>query len=177
MRERPSREPESGRTDLDVVRIDRPSAEWYRDIYGRVGVDWLWFSRLKMSRTELEAIIRHRNVEVFALQRAGAAVGLLELDFRVAEECELVFFGLIQAEIGRGLGRFLMGHAIAQAWSQPIRRFSVHTCTSDHPDALAFYIRSGFTAFRRQIEIVDDPRLDGTLPESAARHVPIVRPR
>jgi hypothetical protein len=45
----------------------------------------------------------------------------------------------------------------------------------DHPDALAFYIRSGFRPFRRQIEITDDPRLTGVLPETAAPHVPIIR--
>jgi hypothetical protein len=50
----------------------------------------------------------------------------------------------------------------------------VHTCTFDHPSAVAFYQRSGFHPFRRQIEITDDPRLDGTAPRTAARHVPII---
>ena len=40
--------------------------------------------------------------------------------------------------------------------------------------AVAFYQRSGFRPFRRQVEIADDPRLDGTVPRSAARHVPII---
>jgi hypothetical protein len=51
----------------------------------------------------------------------------------------------------------------------------VHTCTLDHPAALAFYQRSGFVAYRRQVEIDDDPRLDGTLPADAAPHVPLIR--
>jgi hypothetical protein len=50
----------------------------------------------------------------------------------------------------------------------------VHTCTFDHPSAVAFYQRSGFRAFRRQIEVADDPRLDGTASPTAARHVPII---
>ena len=68
-----------------------------------------------------------------------------------------------------------MNAAIDRAWSQPIRRFWVHTCTLDHPGAIAFYMRSGFRPFRRQIEIADDPRLSGVLPESAAPHIPIIR--
>jgi hypothetical protein len=44
----------------------------------------------------------------------------------------------------------------------------------DHPAALAFYQRSGFRPFRRQIEVADDPRLDGTMPRDAARHVPVI---
>jgi GNAT superfamily N-acetyltransferase len=176
MPEPPSHELPPARPDVDVVRVGRPSADWYRDLYARIGTDWLWTSRLQMAGAKLAAIIHDHDVEVCALRRAGAAIGLLELDFRVAGECELVFFGVIPAEIGRGLGRFLMAHAIARAWSRPIRRFWLHTCTLDHPDALVFYIRSGFTPFRRQIEIADDPRVGGVLPRSAAPQVPIVGP-
>jgi GNAT superfamily N-acetyltransferase len=174
MREPPQRPPPPPRPDLSVVRVAQPSADWYRNLYSRIGQDWLWFSRLKMSGAELEAIIRNPDVEVSALERAGEAVGLLELDFRTDGECELAFFGLIAAEIGRGLGRLLMAHAIARVWSRPIRRFWVHTCTLDHPGALGFYIRSGFSPFRRQIEIADDPRLSGVFAQSVAPHVPIV---
>ncbi len=55
--------------------------------------------------------------------------------------------------VGSGAGRWMMNRAIERAWSQPIRRFWVHTCTLDHPAAVAFYIRSGFVPFRRRIEI------------------------
>ena len=76
--------------------------------------------------------------------------------------------------IGSGAGRWLMNRALELAWSRPVSRFWVHTCTLDHPSAVAFYERSGFRAFRQQIEIADDPRLDGTAPRGAARHVPII---
>jgi hypothetical protein len=39
---------------------------------------------------------------------------------------------------------------------------------------VAFYQRSGFRPFRREIEIEDDPRVHGTTPRSAAKHVPII---
>jgi GNAT superfamily N-acetyltransferase len=170
----PPRQPPPARSDVSIARVGQPSADWYRNLYSRIGQDWLWFSRLKMSGAELEAIIHNPDVEVSALERAGEAIGLLELDFRTAGECELAFFGLIPTEIGRGLGRLLMSDAVARAWSKPIRRFWVHTCTLDHPGALGFYIRSGFSPFRRQVEIADDPRLSGVFGQSAAPHVPIV---
>ena len=53
-------------------------------------------------------------------------------------------------------------------------RVWLHTCTFDHPAALAFYQRSGFRPFRRQVEVVNDPRLDGTVPRDVARHVPVI---
>jgi N-acetylglutamate synthase-like GNAT family acetyltransferase len=76
--------------------------------------------------------------------------------------------------IGGGAGRGLMNRALELAWSRPIERVCVHTCSFDHPSTLSFYQRSGFQAFRHQLEIEDDPRLDGTTPRSAARHVPTV---
>ena len=106
-------------------------------------------------------------------------MGLLALDFREEGACELAFFGLTAAAIGNGTGRWLMNRAIARAWSREghsaIRRFWVHTCTLDSPQALGFYIRSGFTPVKRQIEIFDDPRLTGVLPLTAAPQVPILK--
>ena len=144
-------------------RVERPDLDWFRDLYRRVGEEWLWFSRLRMSDAELAAIIHAPRVEVYALAHDGRDEGLLELDFREPGQCELVFFGVTANLIGSGAGRFLMNRALERAWSQPISRLWVHTCTLDHPNALAFYQRSGFRPFRRQVEVADDPRLDGTL--------------
>jgi GNAT superfamily N-acetyltransferase len=152
-------------------RLD-PDVAWYRDLYSRVGTPWLWTSRLKLTSAALEAIIQHRDVEIFALRIEGRAEGLLELDFRVPGQCELAFFGLTPARVGQGIGRLLMARAIAQAWARPITRFWVHTCTLDHPAALAFYMHSGFVPFQRQVEIFDDPRGLGLLPPETAPTVP-----
>ena len=155
-------------------RVETPNLNWYRDLYRRVGEDWLWFSRLQLADAELAAIIRSPQVEVYGLVHEGRDEGLLELDFREDGRCELAFFGVTAKLIGSGAGRWLMNRALERAWSHPVERVWVHTCTLDHPSALAFYQRSGFRAFRRQIETADDPRLDGTAPRDAARHVPMI---
>jgi hypothetical protein len=69
-----------------------------------------------------------------------------------------------------------MNRAIDRAWGRTprISRFWVHTCTNDHPDALAFYIRSGFVPYARGIECYRDPRLEGLLPKQAAPQIPII---
>ena len=86
----------------------------------------------------------------------------------------LVYVPTYTRLIGTGGARFLMNRALELAWSRDVRRVWVHTCTLDHPSALAFYQRSGFRPFRRQVEVADDPRLDGTAPRDAAKHVPII---
>ena len=155
-------------------KVETPGLDWFRDLYRRVGEEWLWFSRLQMPDADLAAIIHAPLVEVYALMRDGRDEGLLELDFREAGQCELAFFGVTANLIGSGAGSWLMNRALELIWSRQVARVWVHTCTLDHPSASVFYQRAGFRPFRRQVEIADDPRLDGTLPRSAARHVPII---
>jgi GNAT superfamily N-acetyltransferase len=155
-------------------RVEAPGLDWFRDLYRRIGEEWLWFIRLQMPDAELAAIIRAPLVEVHALAHEGRDEGLLELDFRDAGHCELAYFGVTAKLVGSGAGRWLMNRALERAWSRPVKRVWLHTCTFDHPAALAFYQRSGFRPFRRQVEVADDPRLDGTAPRDVARHVPII---
>ena len=159
---------------LDFARVPADLSR-YRDLIDRVGRDWLWFARARMDDDALSAIISDPKVAIYSLQRDGRDEGLLELDFRQADECELAYFGLTGALIGTGAGRYLMDQAITLAWAQDIQRFHVHTCTIDSPQALGFYVRSGFVPYRQQVEVDDDPRLTGLLPEHLAPHVPIIR--
>lgn len=161
---------------LPLVRIDADLPR-YRALYARVGAPWLWFSRARLGDAALGSILNHPDVEAYALDQDGTDIGLLELDWRVPGEAEIAFFGLVPEAVGRGTGRRLMAEAQARAWRRPIARLWVHTCTFDHPGAVAFYERSGFRAFARAVEVVPDPRLDGTLPRSAAPHVPLLADR
>ncbi|HVA28726.1 MAG TPA: GNAT family N-acetyltransferase [Candidatus Baltobacteraceae bacterium] len=155
-------------------RVEKPDLHWYRGLFHRVGDAFLWFSRLVMDDAALRAILDDPLVEVYAVDRDGAEEGMLELDFRVPGECEITYFALTEKLVGTGTGRWLMNRALGIAWARPLRRMWVHTCTLDHPNAVAFYVRSGFRPFKRQIEIADDPRATGVVPAGAAPHVPVL---
>ncbi len=175
MLERPSAPPVRKPDAWTLQRIDEDHQR-YRALFRQVGEPWLWFSRAVMPDEKLAGILDDPRVEAYALRDGTSDVGLLELDFRSGDEVELAFFGLVPGHIGRGAGRFLMNEAIGRAFAGPIRRLFVHTCTLDSPGALPFYIRSGFTPYRRDIEVVDDPRLLGLFPLEAAPHVPVLAP-
>ena len=161
---------------LALVAADRSDLAAYRALFADVGRDWLWFSRLAMPDAELAKVLGDPRYESFALERGGQRVGILDLDFREPGACELAFFGLTADAIGTGVGAALMDFAIERAWAQPITRFWVHTCTNDHPRALGFYRRSGFTPYRFMIEVHDDPRLTGKLPRDASPQIPLLGP-
>ena len=173
-------EPPAGRgqTRLDAYGLDRLSDDLgrYRTLYARIGDPWLWFGRAVMDDTSVAGILSHPDVEAYALVENGTDIGLLEIDFRVKGEAELAYFGLVPGTTGQGIGRSLMDEAIRRAFGRPIGRFFVHTCSLDHPGAVSFYVRSGFRAYKRAVEIADDPRLKGFLPLTSAPQVPIIDP-
>jgi GNAT superfamily N-acetyltransferase len=160
---------------LRLVRWQSVEAEKYRMLFRRVGAPWLWFSRLMMTDEALNAITHNPAVVLsVVVDPSGIEVGILELDFRQDEQCELAFFGLVPELAGKGYGRWLMGRALAQAWRPGVKRVWVHTCTLDHPTALGFYRRSGFTPYERSVETFPDPRIIGILPRGAAPQIPLL---
>ena len=162
---------------LSLRRIETPNPEHYRALFRLIGAPWLWFSRLIMDDAKLAAIIQHPEVELYSvLDESGGEVGMLELDFREAGECELAFIGLVPELAGKGHGRWLLAEAVRRAWRDGVRRVHVHTCSLDHPAALTAYRRAAFTPYKRAIERFPDPRLIVILPRDCAPHIPLLVP-
>jgi GNAT superfamily N-acetyltransferase len=168
-----------------ALKLDRWPApvdrERYRALFRQIGEDWLWQGRLVMDDAQLATRLDAPTTEVHVpVRRDGVAVGLLELDFAVADTCELAYFGLVPGMTGHGHGGWLMAHALRLAWAggearRPgINRVWVHSCDLDHPAALGFYLAQGFTPFARAIEIIADPRVIGLYPRHAAARIPIL---
>ena len=158
-------------------RQPAPELGWYRELYRRVGEEWLWFSRLAMDDAALSAITQDAAVEVHALRHRGRDEGILEIDSRRFPDVEIAFLGVVPSLLGKGAGRYLMNRALEIAWGRAPKRVTIHTCTLDHPRALEFYLKTGFVPYSRSVEIADDPRLHGILPRAAAPHVPIIADR
>lgn len=160
---------------LALERIEVPQPEHYRELFRQVGSPWLWFSRLIMDDAHLASIIQHPKVELYSVtDEGGREVGMLELDFREPDECELAFIGLVPQLSGIGHGRWLLAEALQRAWRENVRRVHVHTCSLDHPAALNAYRRAGFVPFKRAIERFPDPRLLGVLPRDCAPQIPLL---
>ena len=160
---------------LSLQRVEVPQPEHYRDLFRRIGAPWLWFSRLLLDDAHLAAIIQHPKIELDSIRDgAGQEVGMIELDFREPGECELSFVGLLPELSGHGHGRWLLAEAVQRAWRDGINRVHVHTCSLDHPAALAAYRRAGFTPYKRAVERFHDPRLLGILPKDCAPQIPLL---
>ena len=174
MRQRPESIPVSP-SPLRLKAWNPVDLEKYRTLFRRTGAPWLWYSRLNMDDGELDRTVNDERVCVFAVEdRNGIEVGMMELDFRIDENCEIQFFALIPELIGKGHGQWLMNETLRRAWRDGVGRVHLHTCTLDHPGALGFYRKMGFVPRGRAVEINPDPRVTGLFPRDSAPHVPII---
>ncbi len=174
MRERPAPANVSS-SGVSLRRIQNPTLDWYRALFRRAGAHWLWFSRLELTDAQLTKVLQDPNIELFVAEREGQEIGMGELDRAQSPNVEITSFALFSEAIGKGLGRAFMTQLLNHAWSGSTTRVWLHTCNLDGPTALSFYMKCGFRPYKRAIEVADDPRLRGVLPEDTAPQVPIIR--
>jgi GNAT superfamily N-acetyltransferase len=121
-----------------------------RDFYRLVGADWQWVDRLVWSDERWQAYIDQPGLETWIGYLGGEPVGYCELLDQPPGGVELAYFGLLPNFIGRGLGAALLSEAISRAWARKPKRVWVHTCTLDHPQALANYLARGFEIYKTE---------------------------
>ncbi|MGQ0539819.1 MAG: GNAT family N-acetyltransferase [Gemmatimonadaceae bacterium] len=126
-----------------------------RSLYAAVGRAYHWHDRDSWTDSDLAGYLRLPNVYVCVLRELGAVRGYFELLRHADGSLEIVYFGLLAAAHGRGLGRSLLQAAVAAAWAAGSERIWLHTCTLDHPAALPNYLARGFVKYRTEEYHVD----------------------
>ena len=151
---------------VEVRRERWCSVAQYRDLYGRVGEDYVWWLRRVMPDHQLAAMLRDPRIGIHVLLRDGEPAGFYELDRTPWPAVNLSYFGLMPNAIGRHLGYAFLLHAVATAWGMGPRTVTVNTCTADHPRALPTYLRAGFRRVREVNEVWNVPlRLGLPIPQ------------
>ena len=135
--------------ELEVQHVSRPTVTWYRFLYETIGAKWHWERRRRQSDAALRAIVHDSGMRLYVPYLDGTPIGMIELSYRIPEEPELVHFGLMPESMGLGFGPRLLQWTIDLVWQElSVRRFWLHTCTLDHPRALAMYCDAGFEVYR-----------------------------
>ena len=135
----------------------------YRRLSADVGGPYRWRDRDAWTDERLQAHLAAPGVTVTVLCDGDEAAGYYELVHRPGAatadgraEVELVYFGLRDRWLGRGLGRRLLEAAIADAWRTDAERLVLNTCTLDHAAALPNYVARGFRVTGTEAYEVDD---------------------
>ncbi|MFJ3901468.1 GNAT family N-acetyltransferase [Streptomyces sp. NPDC090025] len=162
--------------DLRIVRAGVPSAEFSRFLYTAVGGDIRWTDRLSLSYPRWQEIVEKPGAEIWVAYEQGTPAGYVELDPQDDGVVEIVYFGLIPAFRGRGIGGHLLAEGVARAWDlaerwpdrAPTKRVWLHTCSLDGEHAMANYERRGFRLFDTKTEEIEEPANPGPWPGAHA---------
>jgi GNAT superfamily N-acetyltransferase len=147
---RPARPALGELRELVVERVQQPSGALNRRFYATVGADWTWTDRLPWTDEQWERYARQPRLDTYVARVGREEIGYFELDRQIRGNTEIAYFGLLPAAIGRGLGGQLLSRAIELAWQDGAKRIWVHTCTFDHPRALANYQARGMRLYKQE---------------------------
>lgn len=138
--------------DVILLKAGSPSPELSRFLYTAVGGDWHWRDRLPWTWSQWMAWLGRPEVETWVAYEAGTPAGYFELEVQDGGSVEIVYFGLLPAVAGRGLGGYLLTQAVQRAYTMRpgVNRVWVHTCTLDHPGARGNYLKRGFVIFKEE---------------------------
>ncbi len=139
--------------DVHCARVPRPMPELNRFFYTAIGGDWFWWERLAWSYADWMKYLDRPESSTWIISKAGVPAGFFELEHQPNDTVELVYFGLLAAYTGQGLGAWALSEAIRRAWEGTTKRVWVHTCDLDHPAALANYIARGFRIFKTEVRL------------------------
>lgn len=158
---------------VELSKIEKPSVNFYRQIYAEVGLPWLWYERTEVPDEALLKIINHKKVAIYVLFVGGKPAGFAELDSRQppnnnVRDLHLAYFGLMPKYTGCGLGTFFINSIVDIAWKDDIRRIWLRTCSLDHPAALHTYQKAGFVIYGRETCLIEDPRELNIIPYVSA---------
>jgi ribosomal protein S18 acetylase RimI-like enzyme len=145
---RPKPQPE----DLHIVECRIKQFRFNRFLYQLVGEPWQWTEKLAWSDAQWRALVEQAEHRTWVAYHQGAIAGYYELLRSADGAVEILYFGLVADFFGRGFGGPLLTHALQAAWAWPgTERVWVHTCTLDHPSALANYRARGLQLYREEV--------------------------
>ena len=157
LRDRAALLPPVRRAATEGIRLTRRtpcSVAEYRALYRLVGARWRWVDRESWTDARLAEWLAGANVAVWVLEHAGAPAGYFELHRLASGGVEIVYFGLADEAMGRGLGGWLLVRAVEEAWEMGARWVGLNTCTLDGPAALPNYLARGFVPYRTEEYVV-----------------------
>ena len=135
---------------LEARECEIPQWELNRFLYQLVGAPWQWYAKLGWSDEQWRSWTENPDLRTWIGWHSGTIAGYYELHRETGGDVEIAYFGLAPRFVGQGLGGDLLSRCIADAWAWGAQRVWVHTCSLDHPSALANYKARGLRVFAEE---------------------------
>lgn len=150
MYEKPKEIP-SEKENVEFQLLRKPvDPDIYLHYYSEVGKEHFWLDRLVMPKNELSDLINAPNIDIYIMKVGNQSAGYVE--FIIDKKfTEILYFGIMPAFIGKGLGKYALDWAINKAWSYNPQWIQLNTCELDHPHAIHNYKKRGFKETKTEI--------------------------
>ena len=119
--------------------------------YKNVGKNYHWIDRLVWTEKQWIAYTSDKKVKTYVLKNNNDFAGYFELIFhKDKNEIEIAYLGLLEEYQNKKLGSYLLSSAIKNSFLKKPNRVWVHTCSSDHKNALNNYLSRGMKVFKSE---------------------------
>lgn len=156
--------------EMSFTLAQVPSPDFSRALYATVGARVCWTDRFTWTHDEWTRWVSRPELSTWLALAEGTVAGFFEIEAQPGGDTEVHLVGLTPAFVGRRFGGYLVEQCVRRAWqrgrlwaveSGPAGRVWLRTCTLDHPNALANYVRRGFEVVAETVygKAVPDPRL------------------
>lgn len=133
-----------------------------------VGLPWEWYSRVSWKPRDWKEHFLKKEVYTYLAFSGKSLAGYFELVKSDNSAMEIKYIGLLPQYTGKGLGGYLISHAVENAFRSGAERVWLHTCNNDHPQAIRSYKKRGFAIFNETEEDEDLPDREFFLDEIRA---------
>lgn len=139
--------------DLIIIEAEIKEFRFNKYLYSLIGESWQWVDKLNDSEMQWQAHVEREQLRTWVAYYQGTIAGYFELEIADNGDVEILYFGLAPKFIGQGFGGYLLSTAVKHAWQLcHAKRVWLHTCSLDHPRALATYQACGFRLYTQQLE-------------------------
>ena len=141
--------------DFTITLLDPVDFQLNKFFYKNIGKNYKWVDRLVWSEAKWIDYVSNKNVKTFILKNKNDLAGFFESIFHIEKnEIEIAYFGVLEEYQNKKLGSYLLSEAIKKSFENNIRRVWLHTCSTDHKNALNNYIARGMKIFRSETVII-----------------------
>ena len=141
--------------DFTITLLDPVDFQLNKFFYKNIGKNYKWVDRLVWSETKWIDYVSNKNVKTFILKNKNDLAGFFESIFHIEKnEIEIAYFGILEEYQNKKLGSYLLSEAIKKSFENNIKRVWLHTCSTDHKNALNNYIARGMKIFKSETVVI-----------------------
>lgn len=141
--------------DFTITLLDPVDFQLNKFFYKNIGKNYKWVDRLVWPEAKWIDYVSNKNVKTFILKNKNDLAGFFESIFHIEKnEIEIAYFGVLEEYQNKKLGSYLLSEAIKKSFENNIRRVWLHTCSTDHKNALNNYIARGMKIFKSETVLV-----------------------